>query len=35
MTRFGVLISVVFALSMWAAPASAQQKFIMGYGAGT
>jgi hypothetical protein len=35
MKRIGLWMSLALMLSMWAAPASAQQKFIMGYGAGT
>ena len=36
MKRFGVyLISLVFAVALWTAPASAQDKFIMAYGGGT
>ena len=36
MKRFGVcLISLVFAVALWTAPAGAQEKFIMAYGGGT
>jgi len=36
MKRFGVcLISLVFAVALWTAPAGAQDKFIMAYGGGT
>jgi hypothetical protein len=36
MKRFGLcMMSLVFAVSLWAVSASAQDKFIMGYGGGT
>ncbi len=36
MKRFGVFaISLVFAVSLYSAPACAQDKFIVGYGGGT
>jgi hypothetical protein len=36
MKRFGVcLISLVFTVALWTAPASAQDKFMMAYGGGT
>ena len=36
MTRFRVcLMGLVVVLSLWAAPAGAQDKFTMGYGSGT
>ena len=36
MKRFSVwVMGLVFAVSLWGAPASAQDKFIMGYGGGT
>lgn len=36
MRRLGVTIALVVAVSLWATPAGAQQqKFVMGYGAGT
>ena len=36
MKRFSLcVISLVFAVSLWVAPASAQDKFILAYGGGT
>jgi hypothetical protein len=33
MTRFGwCMMSLALAVSLWAVPASAQDKFMMGYG---
>jgi hypothetical protein len=36
MKRFGLcMVSLVFVVSLWAASAGAQDKFVMGYGGGT
>lgn len=36
MKRFSICVmSLVFGVSLWVAPASAQDKFIMGYGGAT
>jgi hypothetical protein len=36
MKRFSVcMMGLVFTVSLWGVPASAQDKFIMGYGGGT
>jgi hypothetical protein len=36
MKRFGMSMgSLVFVVSLWAAAAGAQDKFVMGYGSGT